>query len=73
MLRPPKPTQMTQAELARELKVSPQAVSDWLRGDTVPKPEIRAKIESLLGVPSGLWTIELPDADAAKKPPTEAA
>lgn len=56
---------MTQAELARQLEVSPQAVSDWLRGDSVPKPNLMAKIEDLLGVPMRAWTVEIPDKDAA--------
>lgn len=47
---------MTQAELARRLGVSPQAVSDWLRGDSQPKPDHMAKIEDLLGIPMRSWT-----------------
>lgn len=68
LLRP----QMKQAELARVLKVSPQTVSDWLRGDSQPKPELMAKIEDLLGVPMRSWTVELSEDEAANDKSAEA-
>lgn len=47
---------MTQADLARALHVTPQAVADWLRGDSAPRAELMAKIEDLLGIPMRAWT-----------------
>lgn len=46
---------MRASELARELDVSPQAVSAWLRGDAKPDPEKMAKLEDLLGIPMRAW------------------
>lgn len=63
---------MTQAQLARELDVSAQAVSDWLRGDSLPKPDLMAKIEDLLGVPMRAWTVKLPDEEPENDKPAEA-
>lgn len=47
---------MSQAELARKLGVSAQAVSAWLSGAAMPRPEKMAQIESLLGIPMRAWT-----------------
>lgn len=72
ILRPPKPKHMSQAELARKLEVSAQAVSDWLRGDTLPRPELMAKIEDILGVPMRAWTVEIPEGEPQNNKPPEA-
>lgn len=71
ILRPPKPRLMTQAELARQLEVSAQAVSDWLRGDSLPRPETMAKIEDITGVPMRSWTVPA-EEDPANDKSTEA-
>lgn len=54
LLRPKRP--MSQTELARELDVSPQAVSEWVSGNSQPTPDRMGKIEDLLGIPMRLWT-----------------
>jgi transcriptional regulator with XRE-family HTH domain len=51
---------MSRADLAEKLGVSRQAVSDWVSGDSQPKPDLMAKIEDLLGIPMRSWT-ETPD------------
>lgn len=58
---------MSQAELARKLGVSAQAVSAWLSGAAMPRPEKMAQIESLLGIPMRAWTEE-PATPAAAAP-----
>ncbi len=50
------PRVMTQSELARQLGVSAQAVSDWVAGKSKPKPDLMARIEDLLGIPMRAWT-----------------
>ncbi len=45
----------TQAELARRLGVSQQAVSSWLSGGTTPTAENMAAIEDLFGIPMREW------------------
>lgn len=47
---------MSQAELARKLGVSQQAVSAWLNGVAMPRPEKMAQIEKILGIPMRAWT-----------------
>jgi transcriptional regulator with XRE-family HTH domain len=48
---------MTQAELARRLGVSRQAVTAWLNGSK-PDADSMAKIEDLLGIPMRAWAEE---------------
>ncbi len=57
-LRPKRP--MSQAELARELRVTPQAVSEWVSGAKQPTAERMRRIEDLLGIPMRSWTIDAP-------------
>lgn len=71
ILRPPV-RRLTQAQLARELEVSAQAVSDWLRGDSLPRPELMAKIEDITGVPMRSWTVKLAEAEGSGDEPVEA-
>lgn len=59
----PKP-QVNQTELARQLDVTPQAVSAWLSGKALPAPALMAKIEDIMGVPMRAWT-ELAEDGAA--------
>jgi transcriptional regulator with XRE-family HTH domain len=47
---------MNQADLAKALGVTQQAVSAWLSGAAQPKPELMARIEDLLGIPMRDWT-----------------
>lgn len=63
---------MSQAELARKLGVSAQAVSAWLSGAAMPRPEKMAQIESLLGIPMRAWT-EHEEPVAAEPAPPEAS
>ena len=51
----PEPPPFTQQALAKELGVTQQAVSAWLRGTTRPGYETRMKIETLLGVAIADW------------------
>lgn len=55
---------MSQTDLAKELDVTPQAVSAWINGRTTPTPDRMAKLEELLGIPMRAWTEE----DAAEEP-----
>jgi transcriptional regulator with XRE-family HTH domain len=57
------PRVMSRADLAEKLGVSRQAVSDWVSGDSQPKPELMAKIEDLLGIPMRSWTETSDEAD----------
>jgi transcriptional regulator with XRE-family HTH domain len=50
------PKVMSQSQLARELGVSPQAVSGWVTGRAKPTPELMARLEDLLGIPMRSWT-----------------
>ena len=60
---------LTQARLARELGVTQQAISAWLRGVARPDPERRAKLEELTGVAIADWDVDEresgPDVHAA--------
>jgi transcriptional regulator with XRE-family HTH domain len=62
-LSPAKP-HLTQTQLASELGVSPQAVSNWVAGRARPEPRFRADIERLTGVPRTLWMTD-EELDAA--------
>jgi transcriptional regulator with XRE-family HTH domain len=59
-------------ELAERLGVSKQSVSDWLRGDSLPRPELMAKIEDITGVPMRSWTVDAQGDDAEDGKSTEA-
>lgn len=61
---------VTQAELAKEAGVSPQAVSGWERGEAMPEPEKIAKIANFLGVTAG-WLLGSEDADGRREPPIQ--
>ena len=41
---------LTQAELARQLDVSREAVSKWFRGESVPQPDKLLRLGSILGL-----------------------
>lgn len=49
----PPPT--SQADLARRLGITPQAVSSWITGRTRPAPAVRRTLEQLLGIPVAQW------------------
>jgi transcriptional regulator with XRE-family HTH domain len=53
---------MSAADLARELGVSPQAVSGWIHGRALPSAEYMARLEDLLGIPMRDWTEPAPEA-----------
>lgn len=44
---------MRQAELARRLDVSPQAVSQWVTDKSAPGKDTLIRLEDLLGLPRG--------------------
>lgn len=48
--------EMTGAELARSLRVTRQAVANWLTGESLPSPRLMARIEDLTGIPMRAWT-----------------
>jgi transcriptional regulator with XRE-family HTH domain len=48
--------EVTAAELARKLGVTPQAVSGWIKGRSVPTPEMLSKLEDVTGIPMRAWT-----------------
>lgn len=56
-----RPKVMSQSDLAKELGVSPQAVSGWVVGRAKPTPELMARIEDLFGIPMRAWTEEVDD------------
>lgn len=47
---------MTAAELARTLGVTQQAVSQWLKGENIPRADMMRRLEDLTGVPMRDWT-----------------
>jgi len=49
------PKQHTQASIARELKVTPEAVRHWCTGSAKPKDKLRRRLEKLTGVPATSW------------------
>ena len=51
---PPDPP-TTQADLARTLGVTPQAVSQWLDGTKRPTADRMAHLERLYGIPMREW------------------
>lgn len=53
-----RPKVMSQTELAKQLGVSPQAVSGWVVGRAKPTAELMVRIEDLLGIPMRSWTEE---------------
>lgn len=55
MLTPPLGSQ---ADLARKLGVSPQAVSGWVRGDSPPSLKSASDLEELTGIPASDWLKE---------------
>lgn len=42
--------QLSQADVARELGISREAVSNWMSGESVPRPRHRALLAALIGV-----------------------
>lgn len=55
-LKPRTELGMSAADLGRELGVTSQAVSQWLRGDNLPRPEVMRKLQELTGIPMQDWT-----------------
>lgn len=49
------PPRWTRADLARELKVTSQAVGAWTSGIAKPSKKYRAKLQRLLGIPADSW------------------
>ena len=43
------------SELARQLKISPAAVSLWVTGENTPTEERAAEIEAITGIPAPTW------------------
>jgi transcriptional regulator with XRE-family HTH domain len=56
---------MTAAELARTLGVTQQAVSQWLKGENIPRADMMRRLEDLTGVPMRDWT-EPADSSASE-------
>ena len=50
----------TRAALARELRVTPQAVSAWVSGRALPSAARMARMEELLGIEMRDWTEPAP-------------
>ena len=46
---------LTKAELAGLLNVSPSACSRWFTGMRSPYPDLRESIETLTGIPAASW------------------
>lgn len=59
---------VTQAELAKEVGVTPQAVSGWERGEAMPEPDNIAKIANFLGVSAG-YLLGSEDEDGRRPDP----
>lgn len=57
-LKPRTELGMNAAELAAELEVTPQAVSQWLRGENLPRPSTMRRLEELTGIPMQEWMEE---------------
>lgn len=49
------PKTHTQASVARDVGVTPEAVRHWAVGFSKPKPELREELERLLGIPASSW------------------
>lgn len=64
MTRPKTELGLTQAGLAKELGVTPQAISGWLRGEGRPSPRHMARLEELAGIPMRDWL----EDDASDEP-----
>jgi len=64
------PKVMSQSELARQLDVSPQLVSDWVHGRKTPSSGLMRKIEDLLGIPMRSWmdAVAAEEVEATEKP-----
>jgi transcriptional regulator with XRE-family HTH domain len=56
--------ELTQTELARQLGVKKQNVSQWMSGWARPTPERMKALQDLLGIPMEAWT-QPADADDA--------
>jgi transcriptional regulator with XRE-family HTH domain len=61
-----RPKVMAPGELAKQLGVTPQSVSDWVAGKSKPKADLMARIEDLLEIPMRAWTEPVEDDDADK-------
>jgi ribosome-binding protein aMBF1 (putative translation factor) len=55
------PSKLTQADIARELEVTPAAVNRWIQHQGTPRPEHLAALEKLLGIPMRDWTEVAPE------------
>lgn len=66
----PRPPELgkTQAELAKELGVTPQAVSGWIHGRGRPSPRLMKQLEESSGIPMRDWLEPQEPEDAAEEP-----
>ncbi len=55
-LSPPPPL-MSRGELAERLNISPQAISSWINGTSVPEAWRMAALEEILGIPMRDWMV----------------
>lgn len=53
------PPRMTQADLAKALGVSQQAVSMWVTGRSRPSAHQREAIERIAGIPATTWLTDV--------------
>ena len=47
---------ITQADLARKMSCSVQAINEIIKGEMAITPEIALQLEQVLGVPAHIWT-----------------
>lgn len=69
------PNRMSQAEIAKRLGVTQQAVSSWVSGRTRPPAHHRKALQQLVGVAEDDWLTdeERQQVEAATSSPTKGA
>jgi transcriptional regulator with XRE-family HTH domain len=62
-----------QADLARKVGVTPQAVSNWVHGLSRPGRDLAVKVEAHTGIPVADWSAPANDAEENNPAPTPPA